>query len=298
MKFEKQVILLNEPKSRDFFPEKFGNEIYMSTIGNAEPIIYQSCFSIKYALKGEETYVVNGKFEKIKEDQVLVVNDESEVVSLTKPKKGIALSIFLEKEIFLDILTNQKYTANKLIDMGNSIEGSSYEFSTDIIQDESGFKQLIRGLASEITKDLDKELSQEVFYDLAYSLIQTQVETNRGVGKIAALRMATRKEIYKRVNQAKNYIEENIHQKFDLALLSKQAALSPFHLIRCFRHVYQITPHQYYKMKRIEKSKELLLKGLQVNEVSRCMGYPDIYSFSKQFKQVCKIAPSYFKDSI
>ena len=40
--------------------------------------------------------------------------------------------------------------------------------------------------------------------------------------------------------------------------LSREVALSPYYLIRAFRHVYKQTPHQYLVGQRIARAKELL----------------------------------------
>lgn len=106
-------------------------------------------------------------------------------------------------------------------------------------------------------------------------------------------RLSTRKEILNRAELAKTYLDQTLTSKFDLEKLAEAVALSKFHLIRCFKEVYKITPQKYFINKKIELSKSLL-RDKSVGEVSQILGYRDIHSFSRQFKAVTGLPPSMF----
>jgi len=106
-------------------------------------------------------------------------------------------------------------------------------------------------------------------------------------------RLSTRKEILNRAELAKTYLDQTLTSKFDLEKLAEAVALSKFHLIRCFKEVYKITPQKYFINKKIELSKSLL-RDKSVGEVSQVLGYRDIHSFSRQFKAVTGLSPSMF----
>lgn len=104
-------------------------------------------------------------------------------------------------------------------------------------------------------------------------------------------RQSTKREILNRAKMAKTYLDQSLTSKFDLEKLAEAVALSKFHLIRCFKEVYKITPQKYFIHEKIELSKSLL-KDKSVSEVSQVLGYRDIHSFSRQFKAITGIPPS------
>jgi AraC-like DNA-binding protein len=80
--------------------------------------------------------------------------------------------------------------------------------------------------------------------------------------------------------------------------LSREAALSPFHLIRTFRNVYKQTPHQYLVELRIAKAKELLRNtDISITEICAEVGYESLGSFSTLFSKLAGISPSAYRAS-
>lgn len=65
---------------------------------------------------------------------------------------------------------------------------------------------------------------------------------------------------------------------------------------KLFKSKMHISPGEYIIQERINKSKSLLIDtSKSINEVAFVMGFPDSYSFSKQFKKVTGIPPGEFK---
>lgn len=80
--------------------------------------------------------------------------------------------------------------------------------------------------------------------------------------------------------------------------LSREVALSPYYLIRRFRHVYKKTPHQYLVGKRIARAKELLRNSdLSVTEICVEVGYESLGSFSTLFRKVAGLSPGAYRTS-
>lgn len=65
---------------------------------------------------------------------------------------------------------------------------------------------------------------------------------------------------------------------------------------KLFRQEFQIPPHTYLIQKRLNNAKELLLQDdLSVQEIAARTGYPDSFSFSKQFKKYTTLTPRQFR---
>ena len=98
--------------------------------------------------------------------------------------------------------------------------------------------------------------------------------------------------LYRRIVQAKLFIDNNYADKIDLDNISDEAYFSKFHFIRLFKTIYGKTPHQYLKSVRIEKAIQLLRNGKPVSEVCLLVGFDSLSSFSGLFKRIVGISPS------
>lgn len=90
--------------------------------------------------------------------------------------------------------------------------------------------------------------------------------------------------LYKRIVQAKLFIDKNSADNIDLDKISNEAYFSKFHFIRLFKKIYGKTPHQYLAKVRLEKAKQMLSKGVAVSEVCASIGFESVTSFCGKFK--------------
>ena len=98
--------------------------------------------------------------------------------------------------------------------------------------------------------------------------------------------------LYRRVVQAKLFIDAHYHQPINLAAIADEAYFSKYHFIRLFKAAYGSTPHQYLMAVRIANAQLLLKKGLPVTDVCYAIGFDSISSFSALFKRVTKHSPA------
>jgi YesN/AraC family two-component response regulator len=91
-------------------------------------------------------------------------------------------------------------------------------------------------------------------------------------------------------------IIELIHQDYDKKLtgdtISEKLNQNYDYLNRIFKKQIGITIFEYLNNTRIDKAKELLVKGnLKSSEIAVSVGYCDEYRFCKVFKQKVGISP-------
>jgi AraC-like DNA-binding protein len=101
--------------------------------------------------------------------------------------------------------------------------------------------------------------------------------------------------VYKRVVQAKLYIDAHYSEGLDLDNISDEACFSKFHFIRLFKSMYGRTPHQYLTWVRIEQAKLLLQKGNAVSETCFRVGFDSVSSFTGLFKKLAGATPSAYQ---
>jgi AraC-like DNA-binding protein len=95
-----------------------------------------------------------------------------------------------------------------------------------------------------------------------------------------------------------NLIEENFSRELSLDILAKEANLSKYQFCRTFRKFVGITPMAFVNMIRIHKSRELLRrKDLTISMVASEVGFTDVSSFGRAFRQIAGITPGAYKKS-
>lgn len=103
---------------------------------------------------------------------------------------------------------------------------------------------------------------------------------------------------HKQVRLARLFLDRRYDAPITIEDLSREVALSPYYLIRSFRHVYKQTPHQYLVRKRIARAKELLrTTDLPITEICMAIGFESLGSFSTLFRKVAGISPSAYRVS-
>lgn len=100
------------------------------------------------------------------------------------------------------------------------------------------------------------------------------------------------------VRRARRLLDQNYDTPITIDDLSREVALSPYHLIRSFRRIYRQTPHQYLVGRRIAKAKELLRNSdLSITEICMAVGFESLGSFSTLFRKVTGVSPSAYRAS-
>jgi AraC-like DNA-binding protein len=98
--------------------------------------------------------------------------------------------------------------------------------------------------------------------------------------------------LYRRIVQAKLFIDLNYAENIDLDNIADEANFSKFHFIRTFKSIYGKTPHQYLMAVRIDKAMELLKANASVSDACISVGFESLSSFSHLFKKLVGKTPS------
>ncbi len=101
--------------------------------------------------------------------------------------------------------------------------------------------------------------------------------------------------LYKRIVQAKLFIDNNFCDKIDLDNISDESHFSKFHFIRLFKDIYGKTPYKYLTSIRIEEAKRHLKKGISVMECCFAVGFDSPSSFTGLFKKEVGFTPKEYQ---
>ncbi|MBR6549518.1 MAG: helix-turn-helix transcriptional regulator [Clostridia bacterium] len=96
------------------------------------------------------------------------------------------------------------------------------------------------------------------------------------------------------INQAIEFMKQNLHNKHSLADVAKQIGLSLSYFKAKFKREIGISPADYYMDLRIAKAKELLLSGKSVTETAYELDFVSSNYFSVVFRRVTAKTPTQF----
>ncbi|WP_168122044.1 AraC family transcriptional regulator [Paenibacillus sp. HB172176] len=126
-------------------------------------------------------------------------------------------------------------------------------------------------------------ICSSVLFEILMDLLHSQLG-NGGRGK--ERRIERIRELMVRFPERRQSVKE-------LASLSQ---LSSKQFSRLFQRYYGVTPKQFQIHASIRKAQYLLSDtSLSLSEIAEQLGYPDAYSFSKQFKQVTGHSPKFHR---
>jgi AraC-like DNA-binding protein len=101
--------------------------------------------------------------------------------------------------------------------------------------------------------------------------------------------------VFRRLCRARALLEADRDPACTIAGVASQVGLSRFHLIRCFRALFGVTPHQFRTNARLERAQRLLGDGRSVTEACLAVGFSSPGSFSHLFARRVGVAPSAYR---
>jgi AraC-like DNA-binding protein len=125
-----------------------------------------------------------------------------------------------------------------------------------------------------------KAIALQIFHDLIFRTSQGYNSCNQS----------------NRIEIIKNYIQKNYQKDIQLDDVAGILNLNPVYIGSFFKKRTGYSIRQYINLVRISQAKRLLVSGMySVSEVAYLCGYHDIYYFSKVFKQLEGVSPSYYQ---
>lgn len=98
------------------------------------------------------------------------------------------------------------------------------------------------------------------------------------------------------INKVTEYIENNLHEKLDITLLSGISNYNPTYFAKLFHKATGVTPHQYVLGCRIRRAKELLCNSeMQLELIAEKLGFCNDSHFTRLFKKCEGLTPSEYK---
>lgn len=237
---------------------------------------------IQYIAAGNVEYVTNRKkFEAFEGDYIIGNAHTSPVVKQKKQSEIICIDISPETiyEItktygidcadFINFLLSDQFLVNRYC-----AKNSELESLLAII-----FRHVKSG------KPQHQWLNQQFFYRIGKVIISDQMMIFQHLNKITLRSVVAKNEVFRSLLRAKNFIDREFLKAPDLDQLCESAGISRFYFCRLFKLVWDVSPYQYLKHKKLELARKEILAGKTIAEVGFFVGFSEVAAFSKAFKQ-------------
>ncbi len=100
------------------------------------------------------------------------------------------------------------------------------------------------------------------------------------------------------LEQATDYINDNLSQKLTLTEIAGVVNLSPYHLARLFKATIGLSPHQYVIHQRVERAKTLLVGAdLSIVDVAGAVGFANQSHLAFHVRRLLGVSPKALRQS-
>ncbi len=101
------------------------------------------------------------------------------------------------------------------------------------------------------------------------------------------------------IRAAQQYIASHVMEKLTVPVVAENVQISASYLTALFHKHLQISPGEYIRRMKLQKSKQLIREGkLNFSEIAKALEYSTVQHFSRQFKQMFGMTPSQYGKSV
>jgi AraC family transcriptional regulator len=94
------------------------------------------------------------------------------------------------------------------------------------------------------------------------------------------------------LKQAIDYIQDNLVREISLNELANYLGISRYYFCRLFKQSTGLSPHQYVIQQRVERAKQLLLRGeMRIADVAQACGFTHQSHLTRHFKRLTGMTP-------
>jgi AraC-like DNA-binding protein len=226
-------------------------------INNAFPVHFHTTYNLGLIESGEREFFYRGITHRLKQGDIFIIQPFEPHSCKSQTQCGHnykILSFSLSDRLFFPQLKLQNESLPTLL----------RTFHT-LIEYERTSPKLV-GLFNDIVSQLVTSASE--------SDCEVHIDANR-----------------KRINLAKQYIENNSHIELSLKEMADIACLSESHFNRYFHKLYGLSPYAYYLACKLKKAQQVLLQEKSVTTTTYEAGFFDQSHFTRLFKKHVGVTP-------
>jgi AraC-like DNA-binding protein len=151
----------------------------------------------------------------------------------------------------------------------------------------------VSGLVTRACRGIDRLGAEMNWEELAVELggraLELASDGKRPSEEVAASTLA-------RVTRSVRAIERGAEGEMSLAVMAREAGLSPYHFLRTFVRLTGVTPHRYVRRMRLREAAVLLARETaRVLDIAFDCGFGDVSNFNRAFREEYGMSPRRYR---
>ncbi len=259
---------------------------------------YVSPLSIKTAFSGCEHYTFHNFRVAVTGNSYLVVNRLRDYCyEITAERLTESLCVFFQDGFAEEVLRALTQPTDKLLAEPVADTGQPVCFFEHLYPGGRTIGPILNSLRQRIVDRVEcYGFYEECFHALLEGLLSVHRALPAQIDALPSVRFATRVELYKRLHQARDFIDASYNNKLNLSEMAGVARLSRHHFLRTFKAAFGTTPHQYLTRRRLQEARwRLIQSNLSMTQICYEVGFENHSSFSRLFKQAYHCSPSQYR---
>jgi AraC family transcriptional regulator len=273
--------------------DESGNVVY-STHSQAEDYVLASeRMALLCAWNGRQEVNLDGRRVVVDDDTWLLIPNGRASVRVRGPEGVHALTILFRRGMPEQVLGALVTSEDRLLDSGDVDTEVALPFLPNLQMHDRSVTPVLMFIA----RHRDAGVEDPLWYEEQLSfLLERLLARHRQVAtklrSIPVRRAATRREIFRRISLATDFIHSNYDKPLMLGDMARAAYLSRHHFLRLFKHVHDVTPHEYLQRKRTSVAARLLRgSGMAVEEVVKQVGFDSRSTLFRAMRRFHGITP-------
>lgn len=237
---------------------------------------YPQLLSIRAAWGGTQFCHVDGRAIAVDDDNFLILNaGQACATSIQAAHPVESLTIFFAPQ-------------------SGDLATRTPEFLENLQPHDSVVSPVLRFIRAHLARGfVEEDWYEEQLVFLLERMRTRQEKLHEQIDQIDLIRPATRREAYRRIALATDYLHANYARDVDLGTLARIAYLSKYHFLRLFTLIHGITPRKFLQRKRVDVAVRLLESTrLPISEVTASVGFAVESTLLRHVRRRTKLSPS------
>jgi len=257
-------------------------------------------FSIKSVISGSAVWETDrGRYEVAPGRYLILNHGTTYSLSIDGGTPVETFCVFFRRGFVEEALRSVTSGERALLDMPDSCAESFELLETLHDADAGPLHGLVSAMHRTLVNDGLRDLAiSGALQEAATAVIGRAADLARLAAQLPSARAATRRELVRRLQRARDYVDANLDRPLMLRSIAREACLSSFHFHRSFRAVFRETPHSYVTRRRLERAAAVLQRSDRaVIDVALEVGFENAAHFSRAFKRRFGCSPQGYRRS-
>ena len=256
-------------------------------------------FSLKRFSGGNAHYRVGNLTRRVDPNHYFLVNQgQAYEIDIDSPSLVTSRCLFFRNGLIGDVIDGVTRSTDWALD--HLSQAGDKELSQQLYPIDSSLQRYLSNLEQRISSNSCNQLErEELFHVVGRQLVLRSRQETQMAEKVEAAKESTRRELYRRVVLARDYILSNWERSISLQEMAKVSSLSPNHLLRSLRAIYRVSPGSFQQSIRLKAAVTYLgNRDSTVTQIAQECGFESLPSFIRLFRSRFGASPIQFRKKV